>query len=303
MLKKSKLVSPLVGDEVLQVANLKCIFDENTPDAFTALNGINFTFKKNRVYAIIGDSGSGKSTLVTHFNGLLVPKYGNIWVRNIYVGDKRGKIKEFKKLRKTISMVFQFPEYQLFKDTVLKDIAFGPIALGSTKQKGYQLAEKYLKIMGLDQSYLEKSPFELSGGQKRRVAIAGILAIESEMIIFDEPTAGLDPDGEREMMNIILDAKKADKTLFVITHQMERVLEVADEILMLSKGKVLFHGTPYEIFTNQDLLSKTSIEPPPVIKVINQLASQNDKFKKLYETRPRTVEELAAHINDILGAN
>lgn len=301
MYKKQKLMSPLVGDEILKVTNLKCVFDENTPDAFKALDDINFTFKKNKVYAIIGDSGSGKSTLVTHFNGLLVPKYGNIWVRNIYVGGKRGKIKEFKKLRKTISMVFQFPEYQLFKDTVLKDIAFGPIALGSTKQKGYQLAEKYLKIMGLDSSFLEKSPFELSGGQKRRVAIAGILAIESEMIIFDEPTAGLDPDGEREMMKIILDAKKADKTLFVITHQMEKVLEIADEILMLAEGKVLHHGTPYEIFTNKELLSKTSIKPPPVIKVINQLSQADERFQKLYELQPKTVNELAKSILEILG--
>ncbi|CDN40397.1 ATP-binding cassette domain-containing protein [Mycoplasma amphoriforme] len=301
MYKKQKLISPLVGDEILKVTNLKCVFDENTPDAFKALDDINFTFKKNKVYAIIGDSGSGKSTLVTHFNGLLVPKYGNIWVRNIYVGGKRGKIKEFKKLRKTISMVFQFPEYQLFKDTVLKDIAFGPIALGSTKQKGYQLAEKYLKIMGLDSSFLEKSPFELSGGQKRRVAIAGILAIESEMIIFDEPTAGLDPDGEREMMKIILDAKKADKTLFVITHQMEKVLEIADEILMLAEGKVLDHGTPYEIFTNKELLSKTSIKPPPVIKVINQLSQADERFQKLYELKPKTVNELAEGILEILG--
>lgn len=301
MYKKQKLMSPLIGDEILKVTNLKCIFDENTPDAFKALDDINFTFKKNKVYAIIGDSGSGKSTLVTHFNGLLVPKYGNIWVRNIYVGGKRGKIKEFKKLRKTISMVFQFPEYQLFKDTVLKDIAFGPIALGSTKQKGYQLAEKYLKIMGLDSSFLEKSPFELSGGQKRRVAIAGILAIESEMIIFDEPTAGLDPDGEREMMKIILDAKKANKTLFVITHQMEKVLEIADEILMLAEGKVLHHGTPYEIFTNKELLSKTSIKPPPVIKVINQLSQADERFQKLYELQPKTVDELAKGILEILG--
>ena len=301
MYKKQKLMSPLVGDEILKVTNLKCVFDENTPDAFTALDDINFTFKKNKIYAIIGDSGSGKSTLVTHFNGLLVPKYGNIWVRNVYVGGKRGKIKEFKKLRKTISMVFQFPEYQLFKDTVLKDIAFGPIALGLTKQKGYQLAEKYLKIMGLDSSFLEKSPFELSGGQKRRVAIAGILAIESEMIIFDEPTAGLDPDGEREMMKIILDAKKADKTLFVITHQMEKVLEIADEILMLAEGKVLDHGTPYEIFTNKELLSKTSIKPPPVIKVINQLSQADERFQKLYELQPKTVNELAEGILKILG--
>lgn len=303
MKNKVKLISPLKENEALSIKNLKCIYEENTPDAFIALNDISYTFNKNKIYCIIGDSGSGKSTLVTHFNGLLLSKYGDIWVKDIHLGGKKRKIKEFKRLRKIISMVFQFPEYQLFKDTVEHDIMFGPVALGSSKQEAQRLAEFYLKKMGLDNTYLEKSPFELSGGQKRRVAIAGILAIQSEMIIFDEPTAGLDPDGEREMMSIIFNEKKEGKTVFVITHQMEKVLEIADEIIVLSKGKIINHGTPYEIFTDENLIENSSIEPPPVIKVINDLVKKDKKFNKLYESKPRTVEDLAANISLILSGD
>ncbi|WP_027123961.1 ATP-binding cassette domain-containing protein [Mycoplasmoides pirum] len=301
MFKKQKIVSPLKNDEFLSVSNLMCIFNEKTPDAYIALSNINYTFKKNKIYCIIGDSGSGKSTLVTHFNGLLVSKYGEIWVKNFHLGGKKTKIKNVKKLRKIISMVFQFPEYQLFKDTVEHDIMFGPVALGASKQDGRRLAEKYLKKMGLDNSYLEKSPFELSGGQKRRVAIAGILAIESEAIIFDEPTAGLDPQGENEMMQIILESKAKNKTVFVITHQMEKVLEIADEIIVLSKGQIINSGTPYQIFTNKDLLKSTTIITPPVIRVIDDLVAKDERFKKLYDYEPRTVDELSKAINKVIS--
>lgn len=302
MFKKTKLVSPLKDDEFLSVSNLSCIFNEKTPEAFVALSNFSYTFKRNKIYCIIGDSGSGKSTLVSHFNGLLVSKYGHIWIRDFHLGGSRSnKIKNVKKLRKIISMVFQFPEYQLFKDTVEHDIMFGPVALGATKQEGQRLAEKYLNKMGLDNSYLEKSPFELSGGQKRRVAIAGILAIESQAIIFDEPTAGLDPQGENEMMKIIFEEKANNKTVFVITHQMEKVLEIADEIIVLSKGQIIKHGTPYEIFTDDYLLKNTTIIVPPVIKVIKDLVNKNEKFKVLYKFQPRTVQQLANAINQVIN--
>ncbi|WP_033160144.1 ATP-binding cassette domain-containing protein [Mycoplasmoides alvi] len=301
MLKKTKLASPLQRDEFLLVDNLSCIFNEKTSDAFVALSNISYTFKENKIYCIIGDSGSGKSTLVSHFNGLLVSKYGDIWIRDFYLGGHKRKVKNIKKLRKIISMVFQFPEYQLFKDTVEHDIMFGPVALGASKQEGQRLAEIYLNKMGLDNSYLEKSPFELSGGQKRRVAIAGILAIESEAIIFDEPTAGLDPQGENEMMKIIFEEKANNKTVFVITHQMEKVLEIADEIIVMSKGQIIKHGTPYEIFTDNYLLENTTIIIPPVIKVIKDLVNKNPKFLKLYKYEPRTVKQLAIAINSIIN--
>lgn len=303
MFKKVKLQSPLRDNEILSVSNLTCIYDENTTNKFIALDKINYVFQKNKIYCIIGDSGSGKSTLVTHFNGLLVSKYGDIWVKDIHLGGKKKKIKNFKKLRKIISMVFQFPEYQLFKDTIEHDIMFGPVALGVKKRDAQLLAEKYLNQIGLDNTYLERSPFELSGGQKRRVAIAGILAIQSEIIIFDEPTAGLDPHGEDEMMKIIKEEKAANKTVIVITHQMEKVLEIADEILVLSKGKIIKSGKPYEIFTDKNLLDNSSIDVPPVIKVINDLVKKNNVFNKLYEYEPRNVQDLSNAIQKIINGS
>ncbi|ADC31161.1 ABC-type cobalt transport ATP-binding protein [Mycoplasmoides gallisepticum str. F] len=298
--------TPLVGDEVLRAQGLKCVFDEKTPEEFWALNGIDFTFEKNKIYCIIGNSGSGKSTLVTHFNGLLTSKYGTLSIRDfknnhdIVISPNTKKIKNFKRLRKIISMVFQFPEYQLFKDTIQKDIMFGPVALGVHKEEAAKLAKFYLNRMGLDSSYLDVSPFELSGGQKRRVAIAGILAIQSEIIIFDEPTAGLDPKGESEMVELILESKKENKTVIVITHQMEKVLEIADEVILLDKGKILTSGTPYQIFTDPEIIQTTSIALPHVVQVINDLSLRNPIFKKLYDYEPRTVKDLAKAINEVI---
>ncbi|QZX49016.1 ATP-binding cassette domain-containing protein [Mycoplasma sp. E35C] len=299
-------ITPLVDNQVLRAQGLKCVFDENSPEEFWALKGIDCTFEKNKIYCIIGNSGSGKSTLVTHFNGLLVSKYGNLSIRDfknnndIVISSSTKKIKNFKRLRKIISMVFQFPEYQLFKDTIQKDIMFGPVALGVNKEEAAKLAKFYLNKMGLDSSYLDVSPFELSGGQKRRVAIAGILAIQSEIIIFDEPTAGLDPKGEAEMVDLILESKKENKTVIVITHQMEKVLEIADEIILLNDGKILTSGEPYEIFTNPDVIKNTSIALPQVIQVINDLSLKNPIFKKLYDYKPRNIKELANAINTVI---
>ncbi len=302
MRKKAKIASPLKEDEFLRVSNLTCVFNEKTPEAFTALDDVSHLFKANKIYCIIGDSGSGKSTLVTHFNGLLVSRRGEIWVKDFRIGGtKKTKIKNVKRLRKIISMVLQFPEYQLFKDTVEHDIMFGPVALGASRQEGQKLAEHYLNKMGLDNSYLEKSPFELSGGQKRRVAIAGILAIQSDAIIFDEPTAGLDPQGEAEMMRIILEAKESGKTVFVITHQMEKVLEIADEIIVLAHGKIVKSGKPYEIFLDETILRTTTIIMPPVIRVINDLVKRDARFARLYDFMPRTGPQLVEAIKTVIA--
>lgn len=366
---------------ILEVKNLTCIFNEKTNNEFKAIDNFSYNFKENKIYFIIGNSGSGKSTLVAHFNGLLKSKYGEINVGNFKIPEKKRKIKNVKTLRRIISMVFQFPEYQLFKTTIEKDISFGPIALGIPKIKSHEinllnlkkeifgkelnniceffnisnknyssfnemlenekinfkykiypkkdfgkfslirnnkkytkkilfstktpddyaheLAIKYLTRMGLDESYLDRSPFELSGGQKRRVAIAGILAIEPKILIFDEPTAGLDPQGEQEMMQIILDAKKHGQTIIVITHTMDQVLEIGDEVIVLDKGKILFSGTPYEIFTNKDLYEKTKMEKPKVIDFIDDLSKKEKRFNILYNFKPRNSLELVHAIKKI----
>lgn len=301
MKKKIVPINPLKADEILAVSHLSCVFNSKTNNPIKVIDDFSYTFQKNQIYCIIGDSGSGKSTLVNHFNGLIKPNQGDIWVKDIYIGAKQRKIKNFKKLRKIISIVFQFPEYQLFKDTVEKDIMFGPVALGQSKYDARQKAAYYLEMMGLKYPFLERNPFELSGGQKRRVAIAGILAIEPEILIFDEPTAGLDPEGEREMMQLIKTAKQQQRTVFMITHQMENVLEVADVVLVLAKGKLVKAASPYEVFMDQTFLEKTTIVLPPVIQVIKDLIAINAHFNKLIELQPKNLEQLASAINKTIA--
>jgi energy-coupling factor transport system ATP-binding protein len=284
----------------ITVDNLKIVFDEKTNDETILLDNFSYRFEKNKVYFIIGNSGSGKTSLVSHFNGLLKSRHGNLQVGEISILAKKRKIKQFKKLRKTVGMVFQFPEYQLFKDTIEKDIIFGPINLGESKKIARIKAEKYLNKMGLTSDYLQRSPFGLSGGQKRRVAIAGILAIEPDILVFDEPTAGLDPAGEREMLQIIQDLKNDGKTIFVITHVMDQVLALGDDVIVLDDKKIKAHGAPYDIFTDTKLLATTTLDVPKVINVINKLVKRDPKFKVLFDIKPKNVEELANAITNIV---
>ncbi|MDE7433998.1 MAG: ATP-binding cassette domain-containing protein [Mycoplasmoidaceae bacterium] len=280
--------------------NLKIVFDEKTPDETVVLNETSYEFNKNKIYFIIGNSGSGKTTLLTHFNGLLKSKDGNILIDRLSILGKKKKIKDIKKLRKKVGMVFQFPEYQLFKDTIEKDVMFGPINLGVPKAEAKKRAKYYLELLGLNESFLERSPFNLSGGQKRRVALAGILSIEPEIIIFDEPTAGLDPTGEQDMMKIITNLKQSGKTIFVITHVMDQVLSIGDEVLVIGDKKILAAGKPYNIFTNDELIRDNFLDRPKVIKVIYELIKMDKKYKSLLEVQPRNVSELADAIVDIM---
>lgn len=213
---------------------------------------------------------------------------------------KKIKIKKIKNLKKTVGVVFQFPEYQLFKDTILKDVMFGPINLGINKQKAQDDAIKWLNNLGINNSFLNRSPFDLSGGQKRRVAISGILAFDPDIIVFDEPTAGLDPSGEQEILNLIKNAKKDKKTVVVISHNMDHVLEVADNVIVMNDGEIIKIAQSYDIFTDDELLELTSLNKPKVIEVADQLAYQDHKFKKLYDYKPRTIEELADAIEKII---
>jgi energy-coupling factor transport system ATP-binding protein len=296
---KTQIVN-IASPFAITVKNLRIIFDENSGEKLIVLDDFNYQFAKNKIYFIVGNSGSGKTSLVSHFNGLLKSKYGDLTIGDQVILGKDRKIRHFKLLRKTCGMVFQFPEYQLFKDTIEKDIIFGPINLGENKNEAKSKAKKYLNTLGLDDSFLQRSPFELSGGQKRRVAIAGILAIEPEILVFDEPTAGLDPAGEREMLNIIQKAHQSGKTVIIITHVMDQVLALGDEVLVLHNKKLEAAGTPYEIFTNKNLLQKTTLDLPKVIDIIEKLVAKDPCFKRLYEIKPRNVDELADAIQLIL---
>ncbi|MDR2823309.1 MAG: ATP-binding cassette domain-containing protein [Mycoplasmataceae bacterium] len=285
----------------ITVDHLRIVFDERTSDETLVLDNFSYKFEKNKIYFIIGNSGSGKTTLVSHFNGLIKSKHGDLVIGGLPILGKKRKIKNFKKLRKTVGMVFQFPEYQLFKDTVEKDIIFGPVNLGVKKDEAKLKARTYLKQVGLDESFLQRSPFGLSGGQKRRVAIAGILAIEPDILVFDEPTAGLDPAGEREMLETILDLKNKGKTVFVITHVMDQVLALGDEVVVLGNKKVIASGTPYQIFTNEKLITESELDLPRVIKIIDGLVKRDVKFKSLLDQQPRNVNELAVAINRMIS--
>jgi energy-coupling factor transport system ATP-binding protein len=296
---KTQVVN-IASPYAISVNNLKIIFDEKTDEQLLVLENFNYKFKKNKIYFIVGNSGSGKTSLVSHFNGLLKSRYGDLTIGNQIILGKDRKIRHFKTLRKTCGMVFQFPEYQLFKDTIEKDIIFGPVNLGENKAIAKQKAKQYLNMMGLDDSFLQRSPFDLSGGQKRRVAIAGILAIEPEILVFDEPTAGLDPAGEKEMLAIIEKANQSGKTIIIITHVMDQVLALGDEVLVLNNKCLEAAGTPYDVFTNKELLEKTTLDLPKVIAVIQKLVEKDQKFKKLYDLKPRNVEELAQAIQQIL---
>ena len=244
------------------------IFEEGTKAETKVLLDLDVKLERGKTYFVIGDSGSGKTTLVNHLNGLLKSKYGNIFVEQTKIIGQKRKISKVKKLRKSVGMVFQFPEYQLFKDTILKDVMFGPTNLGVKKDTAKRLAEKYLIQMGLDKPYFDRSPFELSGGQKRRAAIAGILAMEPNIFVFDEPTAGLDPVGTQEMLAIIDSLHQQGKTVIVITHDMNHVLALADKVLLLGESKLLAFDEPYNIFYS-DVINKTSIVKPHIIQFID----------------------------------
>lgn len=301
-MSKNKVISTTVldPDEIIRVQNLSFRYGTKTGNQAYVLKDFSFSFKRNLIYCICGSSGSGKSTLVSHFNGLLKSKIGNIWVKDIFIDPKKKKIRNFKKLRRYVSMVFQFPEYQLFKNTVENDIMFGPIALGIDKKKAKQNAEINLNKLGLSSYFLNYSPFELSGGQKRRVAIAGVLAIDSDVIIFDEPTAGLDPQGENEMIDMILNEKKNGKTIIMISHHMEHVLKVADCVLILKDGQLIASGEPYSIFVNEDLLSSAGLYKPYVMKIIDCFIKEDPKFAYLYSRKPTDIYSLAKAIKELI---
>lgn len=253
-----------------------------------ALDDVSLEVVDHCFLALIGETGSGKSTLVQHLNGLLLPNEGTVQIGNYLMkseGKKRyyidtakpqkkhPKRKQFdlKELRRYAGLVFQFPEYQLFEETVLKDVMFGPKNFGADEKQASLRAKAALKLVGIPESYYQKSPFELSGGEKRRVAIAGIVALEPKILVLDEPTAGLDPNGEKEMMSLFYRIYESGKSVVLVTHNMDLVLKYVDEAAVMSHGKLLRVTTPLELFQDEDFLKTTAIEPPLVFKTALEL--------------------------------
>ena len=275
---------------VLEVKNLTHTYDGNTPFVNDAVKNVSFTAEKGEIIGIIGHTGSGKSTLVQHLNGLLKPTSGEILLNGVNIWDNP---KEIRQVRAKVGLVFQYPEYQLFEETVFKDIAFGPKNMGFS---GAELENRVLetcRLIGVKEEYLEKSPFDLSGGEKRRVAIAGVMAMRPEVIVFDEPTAGLDPAGRENVMKIINDYRNAvNATVIVISHSMEDMAAAADKLLVMSRGELKMFGTADEVFKNGDMLREIGLNVPIVTRVFYELKAMGADVPDDVFTVSRAVEVL-----------
>lgn len=251
----------------IEINHLEHVYNAGTPFEHSALHGIDLSIPEGKVTAIIGQTGSGKSTLVQHLNGLLIPSDGTLDICGFHIQPLL-KIKDVKVLRKEVGLVFQFPEYQLFEETIEKDIAFGPKNFGVEEEKANELVKKILPMVGLDESYLQRSPFELSGGQKRRVAIAGILVLDPKVLVLDEPTAGLDPQGAKEMMSLFMDLNRThNKTILLVSHDMEHVMRYCDHVIVLDHGKVLQESDVHTFFEHPEWMIKVGINPPAIIRL------------------------------------
>src|SRR5699024_10957619 len=246
------------------------IYAQDTPFAYHALKGVNLNIQKGSMTALIGHTGSGKSTLIQHINALLLPTSGEVNVEDILI-TATDKPSSLKPLRKKAGLVFQFPEYQLFEETILKDIIFGPKNFGVSEEEAISIAKKVIQLVGLDESYLERSPFDLSGGQKRRIAIAGILAMNPDILILDEPTAGLDPQGAKEMLQLFKKVNQEGKTVILVSHDMNQVLEYCDDVVVMNHGHVEKHVTVNELFKETDYLTSLSIDLPIITSFILKL--------------------------------
>lgn len=245
----------------IQIKDLRYFYTKEKP----ALDNISLDIKEGSFTAIIGETGSGKSTLIQNLNALLIPSEGEIKVDEFLITNNKKKNKKIHQLRKKVAIVFQFPEYQLFEETVLKDVAFGVKNFGAKQDEANEKAKIALASVGIDESYYNKSPFELSGGERRRVAIAGILAINPEILVLDEPTAGLDLKGTIDIMNLVKKMHEDGKTIILVTHDMDIVNKYAEQVIVLSNGNIVFNGKPYELFEKYD--EKMGIEIPALYRL------------------------------------
>ena len=250
------------------------IYSPKTPFAYQALSQIDLEFAQGKITAIIGATGCGKSTLVQHLNGLLLPTKGTVEVNDVTIKADE-KIKDIKHLRSQVGLVFQFAEYQLFEETLLKDVAFGPKNFGDDEATAESKAKQALLTCGISSDLFDKSPLELSGGQKRRVAIAGIIAMQPQVLVLDEPTAGLDPQGAKNMMELFVKLNKEHHiTVIIVTHNMEHVLSYCDDVVVMENGKVILHSDKDKFFEDDSSMNKALIDPPVIIT-----------FKKLCEQK------------------
>lgn len=279
----------------IKIEHLSYVYLKKTPNEVEALHDVSLEIPENKITAIVGHTGSGKSTLIQTLNGLIIPTSGKITYKDFVISSDIKKLKKIKELRKHISIVFQFPEYQLFEETVEKDVAFGLKNYGYKEEEAILKAHDALKLVGLDESFYKRSPFELSGGEKRRVAIAGIIAIDPEVLILDEPTAGLDPLGSKIILDLIVNLNKNGKTIIIVTHDMGIVLNHADHVIVINEGNIAFEGSPSTLFSGD--VSNYSIDIPPLFSFCKLLESHNVNIDI---NKIRTVDDLFIQLKEIL---
>ena len=253
----------------LKTENLSYVYGEGTPFKITALDNVNIDLEKGELVAIIGHTGSGKSTLVQHLNGLLKPTEGKIFLDDENIWESKSKVYD---TRFRVGLCFQYPEYQLFESTVYKDIAFGPINMGLNEKEIDERVRSAAKYVGIPDSMLTKSPFDLSGGEKRRVAIAGVISMEPEVLILDEPTSGLDPRGREQILGLIKNYReKTGKTVIIVSHSMDDVARFATKVIVMNDSRVENSGTVDEIFENSSRLSEIGLSVPQITEIFIRL--------------------------------
>lgn len=276
----------------IALENVSFTYQEGTPLASTALSDVSLTIEDGSYTALIGHTGSGKSTILQLLNGLLVPSQGSVQVFDTLI-TSTSKNKDIRQIRKQVGLVFQFAENQIFEETVLKDVSFGPQNFGVSEEDAEKIAREKLALVGIDESLFDRSPFELSGGQMRRVAIAGILAMEPAILVLDEPTAGLDPLGRKELMNLFKKLHQSGMTIVLVTHLMDDVAEYANQVYVMEKGRLVKGGKPSDVFQDVVFMEEVQLGVPKITSFCKRLADRGVSFKRL----PIKIEEFKESLN------
>ena len=280
----------------IEVKNLNYVYNEGFPGETLALDNVNFRLEDGEIVGIIGHTGSGKSTLLQQLNGLLKPKSGTIVVGDTVITDSSTSMLD---VRKRIGLVFQYPEYQLFEETVAKDVAYGPSNLGLEQEEIDRRVKDALELVGLDYEQVKNaSPFELSGGQKRRVAIAGVIAMKPEVLILDEPTAGLNPKAHRDILDMVRAIHEEENNIIIlVSHDMDDIAAMSDRVLVMNKGTVVMNGTPGQVFARRDELTAIGLEVPAASKLLGRLRDEGIEI----DTDCLTISQAADRIVEAFG--
>lgn len=276
----------------IALENVNFTYQEGTPLASAALSDVSLTIEDGSYTALIGHTGSGKSTILQLLNGLLVPSQGSVRIFDTLI-TSTSKNKDIRQIRKQVGLVFQFAENQIFEETVLKDVAFGPQNFGVSEEDAVKTAREKLALVGIDESLFDRSPFELSGGQMRRVAIAGILAMEPAILVLDEPTAGLDPLGRKELMTLFKKLHQSGMTIVLVTHLMDDVAEYANQVYVMEKGRLVKGGKPSDVFQDVVFMEEVQLGVPKITAFCKRLADRGVSFKRL----PIKIEEFKESLN------